>query len=65
MAKVKLDIVWTFWSEVEIDNVDSKEQAKEIFYADMPKYMRKRKRNYDEIEVYNYEYVEENEDDIN
>ena len=65
MAKVKLDIVWTFWSEVEIDNVDSKEQAKEIFYADMPKYMQKRKRNYDEIEVYNYEYVEENEDDNN
>jgi hypothetical protein len=63
MAKVKLEIVETFWSEVVIDNVESKEQAKEIFYKDVEKFLKQKKHTGDDVEVYDCELIMENEDD--
>jgi len=53
--KVKLEIVETFWSEVIIDNIESREQAKEIFYNNVEKYMKLRKKVSDDVEVYDSE----------
>ena len=60
--KVKLEIVETFWSEVIIDNVKSREEAKEIFYNNVEKYMKLRKKVSDDVEVYDSETITEEED---
>tara|TARA_R100001460_G_scaffold16195_2_gene35520 strand:+ start:1283 stop:1624 length:342 start_codon:yes stop_codon:yes gene_type:complete len=63
MTKVKLEIVETFWSEVVIDNVESREQAKEIFYNNVEKFLKQKKYTCDDVEVYDSQFIMEDEDD--
>ena len=61
MAKMKLYIVEKTYSEVEINNVDDYEDAREKFYENQSEYMQKRKRidDYiDTIEVYDREWCD-------